>query len=434
MRDRGIFMERQFGLWTAVSMVVGLMIGAGIFVLPSQLAPFGWTAAAGWIVVGAGALAIARVIAELHMKYPLEPSVMTISGDILGLLAARLIALSYWVGLVVAAAIVAIGATEYILFLLPIGSPSGWLGPLVAVCILGSLTVLNLRGAQGAGRFQVITTLLKIIPLGFVIALIAYLGFALPETFTRAQAEPFDVSNLTPALGVIFFVALGYEGASLVAQRVRDPERNVVRATVYGLAFVLVIYFITSVGIVLATPVEELQGGSAPFATFASKHVGSWAGYAIAVFAAISAIGCLNAIILLTGEVPFSLARDGQLPNWIAPGNDQNVGQRPLLAGVGIAALVVLMSSNALGAQVLDFLLRLAGASAVWFYAGACLAALKIGIMRPLALIGMGYCGWVLYGTGAEASVLGIGLMMVGVILHFMIGGRTSPRGSVPAT
>ena len=106
-------MERQFGLWTAVSMVVGLMIGAGIFVLPSQLAPFGWTSAAGWIVVGAGALAIARVIAELHVKYPLEPSVMTISGDILGLLAARLIALSYWVGLVVAAAIVAIAALAY---------------------------------------------------------------------------------------------------------------------------------------------------------------------------------------------------------------------------------------------------------------------------------------------------------------------------------
>lgn len=434
MHSLGGLMERQFGLWTAVSMVVGLMIGAGIFVLPSQLAPFGWTSAAGWIVVGTGALAIARVIAELHVKYPLEPSVMTISGDILGLLAARLIALSYWVGLVVSAAIVSIGATEYILFLLPIASPRAWLGPLLAVIILGTLAVLNLSGARGAGRFQVATTVLKLVPLAFVIGLIGYLGLALPETFTQAQAEPFELSNLTPALGVIFFVALGYEGASLVAQRVRNPERNVVRATIYGLAFVLVIYFITSVGIVLATPAEELQGGSAPFATFASKHVGSWAGYAIAVFAAISAIGCLNAIVLLTGEVPFALTRDGQLPSWIAPGNDNQVGQRPLLVGTGIAAAVVLMSSNALGAQVLDFLLRLAGASAVWFYAGACLAALKAGIMRTLALIGLGYCGWVLNGTGAEASVLGIGLMALGVLFHFLIGGRQRPRGSVPAS
>lgn len=426
-------MERQFGLWTAVSMVVGLMIGAGIFVVPSSLAPFGWTSVAGWIVVGTGALTIARVIAELHARYPQEPSVITIAGDILGLLASRLIALSYWVGLVVAAAVVAIGATDYIFFLIPLFTKSAWLAPLVAILILFILAGLNLRGARAAGQFQVVTTLLKLLPLVFVIGVIGFLGFTGPETFTQSQARPFQISELTSAIGVMFFVALGYEGASLVAQRVRDPERNVVRATIYGLLLVLVIYFITSVGIVLSTPFDELNGASAPLAAFASKHAGSWAGYAIAVFAAISAIGCLNAIVLLIGEVPFAMTRDGQLPEWIAPGSDQGVGQRPLLVGTGVAAVIILMSSNALGGEVLDFLLRLAGATAVWFYAGICVVAAKSGIKRPLALVGLGYCGWVLYGTGLETSALGIGLMIVGVALHFMIGGRTRPRGSVPA-
>lgn len=426
-------MQRPFGFWTAVSMVVGFMIGAGIFVLPSDLSQFGWTSLAGWIITGAGVLIIARLIADLHIKYPNEPSALTISGDILGLLAARLIAWSYWAGILVACAILALAAADYLIFLAPAGGDGDWLKPLVATVILGSLVVLNLRGVRGAGRFQVATTVLKLLPLALVIAIVAYLVFAVPETYTATQSEPFEVSLLTPALGVTFFAVLGFEGASLVAQRVRDPERNVVRATMLGLSIVLIIYFVVSSGIVLATPSEELRGLSAPVAAFASRHAGPWAGNGVAMFAVISAIGCLNACILLLGEVPFGMARDGQLPNWVAPSSDRGVGSRPLVVGSAIAAMVILMSSNAFGAQVYDFLLRLTVAANIWFYAGICLAAIKDGTRRMWAVIGLGFCGWVLYGSGTEASSLGVILMLVGALLHFLIGGRTRPQGTAPA-
>lgn len=426
-------MERPFGLWTAVSMVVGFMIGAGIFVLPSSLAQLGWTAAVGWIIVGIGVLAIARVMVELHIKHPQEPSVITITGDILGLLAARLIAWSYWFGLVVAAALLPMAAVGYLLFLWSGAPLASWVTNILALLILGGIIVLNLRGPKGAGKFQVATTLLKLIPLALVLGTIAYLAFAIPETFTKSQVEPMNVTLITPALGVIFFAALGFEGASLVAQRVQNPERNIVRATMYGLAFVLLIFSAASMGIVLATPSEELQNASAPFATFASTYAGGLAGNVVALFAAISAIGCLNAVVMIIGDVPFAMARDGQLPKWMAPGNDHGVGQRAMLTGGGIAALIILLSVSGFGAQVTDFLLRLTTAATIWFFAGICLAGLKIGAQRALASLGLGFCVWVLYGTGAEASLLGIGLMVVGAVLHFLIGGRTTPRGSVPA-
>ncbi|MFN2099510.1 APC family permease [Altererythrobacter sp. MF3-039] len=426
-------MQRPFGLWTAASMVVGSMIGAGIFVLPSSLGQFGWTVAVGWVVAGAGVLVIARLIAELHVRYPKEPSALTISGDILGLLAVRLIAWSYWFGILVAATFLALAAADYLVFLFPDVRSDDGLKPVIATVILASLVIINLRGVKGAGKFQVATTALKLFPLAIVIAIVAYLAFAVPETYTASQSEPFRASLLTPALGATFFAVLGFEAASLVAQRVRDPERNVVRATLFGVLFVLIIYFLVSTGIVLATPADELHGASAPVAAFASTHAGSWAGNVVALFAVISAIGCLNAILLLLGEVPFGMARDGQLPDWVAPGSDSGVGRRPLIVAAVIAATVVLMSSNAFGAQVFDFLLRLTVAANIWFYAGICLAALKDGAKPILAVLGLAFCGWVLYGSGTEASIMGISLMLVGAILHFMIGGRTKPRGSAPA-
>lgn len=426
-------MQRSFGFWTAISMVVGSMIGGSIFVLPSSLAKFGWTSAVGWLVAGIGVLAIARVITDLTVRNPEEPGILTICGDVLGLLPGRIIAWSYWLLLVGAAAVLAMVAADYLSFLLPRLAEIEWMRPAMAFLILLAIAALNLRGVKGAGVFQVVTTVLKILPLVFVIGIAAYLVVAVPSTFTQTRSAPFDAALLTPTVGVLCFALLGFESASLIAQRVRDPERNVVRATLFGLALVLIIYFLASTAIVLATPVEELSGAPAPLAMFTTTHAGSWAGSAVAVFAAISAIGCLNACVLLLGDVPFGMVRDGQLPEWVAPGSERGVGQRPLLTGAGLAAILVLVSSNSVGEQVLDFLLRLTTASSIFFYAGICLASLKVGVQRPLAAFGVGFCAWVLYGTGPEASLLGISLMLVGTLLHFVIGGRTSPRGSVPS-
>jgi APA family basic amino acid/polyamine antiporter len=74
-------LERPFGVWTATAMVAGTMIGAGIFVLPGQLAPLGWTGAVSWIVGGVGVMAIARIIADLTIQRSDEPRILTICGD-----------------------------------------------------------------------------------------------------------------------------------------------------------------------------------------------------------------------------------------------------------------------------------------------------------------------------------------------------------------
>jgi len=413
-------------------MVVGSMIGAGIFVLPSSLAPFGWTAAAAWLVVGLGVLTVGQVIAALTIRFPQEPGILAICGDSLGLMAGRIMAWSYWVSLIGSAAVLSTVTSEYALFLLAFDAPKGT-AALIGVAVLLAVAAINLSGVTSAGRFQVATTLLKLMPMVLVIGIILALAIAAPSTYTASPAEPLRADRLMSAMGVTFFTMLGFESAGMITQRVRDPERNVFRATVYGLGLVLAIYLLVSMGIVLATPPQVLAGQGAPLAAFTSAHAGGWAASALALFAAISAIGALNAVVLLMGEVPFTLVRDGQLPEWIAPQAAHGIGKRPMVACVLVTVALVVVSPFSLGAQVLDFLLRLTTSVSIFFYAGICLAALKRGVQPGLAVAGTVFCAVVLYGTGTEASLLGLALMAAGVLFHFVVGGRTRPRGTVPA-
>lgn len=426
--------ERPFGVWTAAAMVVGGMIGAGIFVLPAALAPVGLTSVAAWVAAGLGVLAIGSVIARLTAERPQEPSVLATCGDILGLLPGRLLAWSYWATIVVSVPVLAMTAAAYLLHIFPSQPQGPWERALAGTAIVALLVFTNLRGVRAAGYLQVTTTVLKLLPLAVVMGIVGWLLVSEPATFSESTVAPVSLGQLTPALAIAFFAMLSFENAGLVAGRVRDPARNVVRATLFGLALVLAIYLVVSTGIILAIPAGELQAQSAPVAMFVARFVGPWAGDVTALFAAISAIGCLNALVMLLGEMPRGLVRDGQLPEWMAPANSRGVGASPLVAGCMLGVALMLASATAMGELVLDFLLRLTTASAIWFYVGICLAGLVAGAKRATAVAGLAFCGWVFYGTGLEAGSLSIVLLLAGIPLHYLVGPRTRPRNTVPAT
>lgn len=426
-------LERPFGLWTATAMVVGGMIGGGIFALPASLAPYGWTGLIAWLFAGAGALMIAWVITSLTARRPNEPSIVTNAGDILGLLPGRLMAWIYWLTVVTSLPVLAMTGTAYLLHLFPSAPQGAWPQVLGGTLILLALAALNLRGLREAGQFQVVTTVLKLLPLVLVVAIIFWLALAEPAAFSQSASLPYASAQLTPALGLVFFAMLNMENAGMLAERVRDPARNVARATFLGIIGVLVVYITVSTGIVATTPADELAASSAPVALFVSRNLGAWAGDAVALFAAISAIGCLNVLVLMLGELPLGMVRDGQLPQWVAPLNPRGIAARPLLAGVALALALMLGSVTGMGERVLEFMLLLTTAAAIWFYIGIAAAAWVAKVLRPVALLAILFSLWVLYGTGFEAGALGLVLMLAGIPLHYLIGARTHPRGTAPA-
>jgi len=416
----GMGAARPFGFWTATALVVGGMIGAGIFVLPAQLAPFGATGAVSWLFAVAGAVIIAWVFSQLFAARPEATGAMDICAAGLGQFPAVLVAWSYWVSTWCANAVLALTTVRYLSVLWP------WLGSSTSVSVAGALAVLwaltlfNLNGARAVGRLQVVTVVLKLLPLIAVLAILVALAIVHPTRFSAYPHPSLDLGQLTPALGLVFFALVGFECAGIAAERVRDPERNVPRATMVGVAATGLIYLTVSTGIAYALPQHPLQESGAPVALFVGEFWGGAAGAVIAAFAMISALGCLNGYVLVLGEVPLGMARAGLLPRWMGHTSRRDVPVGAIvLAGV-LASILILSNSTRSLSGLMTFMLNLAAAATIWLYLGVCAAALVLKVTRVAAAIGLAFAAWTLLGCGWQAVGWSVVLMLTAIPLFFI--------------
>lgn len=411
---------RPFGFWTAAALVVGGMIGSGIFVLPAQLAPYGWTGLVAWFVAVGGALMIAWILSRLAVAMPEETGAVAICARVLGPLPGVLIGWAYWVGIWSANAVISLTAIRYLAAFWPPLAATPLALALSAVALIWLMTLLNLQGAKASGRFQVATTALKLLPLVAVVLIVAGLALAGGGQFRSAPHAPFEWGQLTPALTLAFFAVVGFECASVAAERVRDPARNVVRATMVGLVLTGGLYVVVCSGIIFALPEAAVANANAPMAMFVETFWGRAAGLGVAALTVVAAVGCLNGWVLLQGELPLGMARAGVLPRWIGVTNHRDVPVGALILTSGLASILVLSNASRSTAGLLDFMLRLTTAATLWLYVGACLAALRLRLLRPVAVAGLVFAFWAMWGSGWEAGGLSLILMLTAVPLYYL--------------
>jgi APA family basic amino acid/polyamine antiporter len=155
-------------------------------------------------------------------------------------------------------------------------------------------------------------------------------------------------------------------------------------------------------------------------AMFVATFWGPAAGLAVAGFAAIAAIGCLNGWVLLQGELPLGMSRAGVLPRWVGATNGRDVPVGALVVSSILASILVLSNASRSTGALLDFMLMLTTAATLWIYIGACLSALKMGIARPVAILGLAFAIWALWGSGVEAGGLSIVLILAAIPLYYL--------------
>ena len=412
--------ERPFGFWMATALVIGGVIGAGIFVLPSQMAVFGWTGVGAWAFGGAGALVIARVLTSVAKARPEEPGLMAVIGEVLGPIPGVLNGWGAWVSYWCANAYFALTSARYASDLWPYLAKTPFHLAVAASVLIAALTGLNLAGLKASGRFQVITTMLKLMPLVAVMLILAGLMLGGGEEFTREAHAPFMTSKLFTATSLAFVAIIGFESASIAAQRVRNPERNVPRATMIGVIVSCLIYAVVCSGITFVLPQATLTASNAPVALFIGNHWGSWAGVAVAAFAVISTVGGLNVWIMLQGEVPLALVRAGMLPAWLARTNARDIAAVPMAVASTLTVLILLIGGWNNGATLMDFMLKLTAASGIWVYTFACITALALKVRPLLAALGLLFSAAILYGSGMEAVLLSVALMLAVLPLYWL--------------
>ncbi len=419
-----IIKAKKLGFWMCTSLVVGNMIGSGIFLLPSSLAEYGGISIIGWLFTTVGALMTALVFIRLTRKSPAQGGPYAYTRQAFGPLAGFTVAWSYWVSIWCANAAISVAMVSYLSIFFPILETKPFLGVAVALSAVWFLTYVNCRGVTEAGKVQVITTIIKVIPL-------LAIGFAVLFYFDASAFEPLNKSEssnyqaVTACAALTLWAFLGFESASIPADNIDSPKTTIPRATFVGFLIAAIIYIASTTTILSVMPHVELASSGAPFADAASIMWGPWAGKLIAIIAVISCFGALNGWILLQGQLPMAIADDGYFPKLFKGNETSGVPVKGLILSSILVSLLAISNYAGGLVKLFTFSILLATLAVLVPYLFTVLAELKLLFKNnefgkewfawTTALSALVYTIWAISGIGREAILIGIALMIAGL-------------------
>lgn len=429
LEDSGF--KRELGLSAATAIVVGNMIGSGIFMAPQGLAAASnpITAMVAWFITSIGSILLALSFAKMSTSLPKTGGPIVYSTAAFGEFAGFLIAWTYWVGAWVGNAAIITGFMSYLTYFFPVFGENRLMAFLMSSLVLWAFTIINLRGVKGAGIVGIVTTVCKIVPL-IIFAGIATMKFNGSNFGTVSSVEVSTMSTLPAAVGITLWSFVGLESATVPAGEIKDPERNIKLSTIYGTIITAVIYVVISFLAIGAMPQVNLAESRAPLADIINYAIGgTWGGTLIAAGAIISTLGATSGWILTTARSSYAAAEDKFFPKFFANIHPKYKTPHTSLIIAGICANILLIM-NYVGTLTAAFNFMLLLATLAFLPAYSFTAAAEILLLRKqspnfnvwnfiknsfLALLAFAYSIYAIYGTGATVVMYGFLLMLVGI-------------------
>ncbi len=411
-----------FGFWKCWSLSVGVMIGSGVFLLPAVLAPYGSISFLGWIVTSIGAILIALVLGRLAGRTTRSGGFYVYTRDAFGDLAGFIVGWSYWLSILFAVAAISVAFAGYAGAVIPALGANTITQALVATSIIWILTGVNMKGVSEAASVQLVMTILKIIPLLVIIALGVVAGT--PDNIPpfNPQAMPVGEALATTAL-LTMWAFIGIEAGVVPAADVIDAKRTIPRAVIAGTLSVAALYIAATAAVMMLVPVETLSVSEAPFAD-AALALGAFGGPLIAIGALVSTAGSLNGNILLSGQMPMAVARDGLAPKILAK---KNTGHAPIVALIMSSALATLLLifnySDGL-VSAFTFLISMSTLATLMPYAVSALAELRHSMKSArawavIAIVALVYAIVAMAGAGLKPLLWGVVLLAAGLPVFY---------------
>ena len=420
-----------FGLPTATALIVGSVIGTGVFGLPSALAAYGPISLVAFGMVTVGALALAVTFGALSKRVPGSGGPYVYARDAFGDFGGFLNAWSYWITAWAGNAAIVVALVGYVEVFTNTGHTKS-ISVLIALAGLWIPALVNLSGIRNFAITQNISTVLKLIPLVFM-ATIGLL-FVKAHNFGSFNSSGTSAgSAISAAAAIALFAYLGIETASVAAGRVRNPGRNVGRATVLGTMVCALVYILGTVTVFGTVANKALRSSTAPFSDSANAiSGGQWAGQAVAVAAIVSGLGCLVGWTLITAEMPMAAAQDrlfparfGRLHNGIPVfGIVSSTLLASALAVIGytqfdkVFTTLVLLS---VFTAVVPYMFS-AAAQLYWLLARGH-DTLWPHLVRDCGVSGVAlvFCFWSLAGSGYQAVYYGVFVLLLGVPMYIWL-------------
>ena len=397
------------------------MIGSGIFLLPTVLAPYGWISLLGWLLTCSGTIVLSLVLARLAGTTDHAGGPYAYVKESFGDLAGFLIGWGYWVGVVFGVTAIAVGFAGYMGSVFPIFAANSLTQALVAAAGIGVLTWVNVKGVSEAATAQLVMTILKIIPLIVIIGLGIIYGDI--DNFPAFNPQGLPVTEALASTALLTMWAfIGIEAAVIATDDVENPKKTIPIAVVSAAITVSCLYVGASIAIMFLVPSDVLALSESPFVDAAS-HMGTGGALLIGIGALISTAGALNGNIFVMGQMAMAVAADGLAPAVIAK---KNRGGAPagvlIVSSVFSTALLVLNFTEGL-VGAFSFLISMSTLSILAPYGLSAVAEFKRSWLSAkgwagVALLSVIYTLIAAAGSGWHVFFLGLGLFLLGIPLY----------------
>lgn len=360
-----------------MALIVGSIIGVGIFNLPTSLAAYGPITLVSMALTTVGALALALLFASLSRRLPADGGPYAYARVAFGNRLGFANAWSYWITAWAGNAAIAVGWVLYVEHFINTGHNKLYSVLLVLVG-LWIPAAINLSGVKNMGSIQVITTVIKFAALAFVA--IVGLFYIKSANFTPWNvSKESAVAAIGGGMAIALFSYLGVECAAVAAAKVRNPDRNVPRATILGTIATAIVYMLSLTAVFGIVPTSKLANATAPFSDAANAMFGgTWAGNVLAVAVIISGFGALNGWTMICAEMPKAAADDGLFPERFKRISKRGVPAYGIVASTVLASIAMIINYlGSSGATVFTTMVLMTGITSAIPYGFSALAQLK---------------------------------------------------------
>ena len=419
--------NNKIELKESISLVMGNMIGAGIFMLPVSLSKYGSISIFGWIISGIMAFILASIFRKLSKKYPGESGPFHYTEKSFGKFIGFFVIWGYWISILLVNASLAIAVTSYsTIFIKNLNDPVLSLSFAVFIIIL--IGIINAFGIKKVGQFQFITTILKIIPLLATI-IIGFFVFNLSNFTPINISQETNLEALTITTALTFFAFLGIESATIPADGIKNPKSTIPKATMIGTSLTFLIYVLSSIAIIGIMSPSEIVLSNAPYADAMGLVLGESAKSIIAIFAIISGLGCLNGWTLLQIEIPRSLAKKKLLGSIFSDKGSNRVPTKGLIISIILVIILLCLNYTKGLTNIFTYLILTSTFCTLILYFFISLSEIinvfknKKSLSEYSGSLATGifaflFCIWMIIGVGIESIISGIILLSLSIPIY----------------
>lgn len=435
MEEQKTTLKRSLGIFTTSAIIVGGMIGSGIYMAPQGLAELANPTAAvlAMLITGLGTVFLAISFARLGKNGDTTDSPIVYAKQALGDLPAFWMGWSYWCGCWISNGAIILAGLSYASYFFPVLAGNTIERCVVCIVIIWFYTFISIWGVKKAGILNMVLTVIKLLPL-LLFAIIAAGHFDVSNFNTASSASVEGMSVLPVAMAYTLWSFLGFEGAAVNADGVSDHKRIGI-VTVVSTLIVVVIYMVLIILASGALPQSTLINSASPFADIIYNATGAyWAGGVIALGGMISAIGCAGPWILSGGVSAYTMSKIDLLPSVFSKVGKRGAPTNALLINGVLMTLIMILAWLTQEGSLYNFFVMLATLAYLVFYAfGAASEIMLSGKnIRPfnvrnfikcsvISLIALVYAIYTIYGSGAEYVFYGFLLMMIGLPFYLYV-------------